>query len=180
MQVEQGSLLLPREGICDNQDAGGGQMETGTWGVSLGVSLYHQARDARAQINMLSFLLVMKPFCSQESKIALERKCRTSLVFATWYLGHCWEMPLWIFCSCCIWLLTANIINNMIDFGKGSETVYAGRCQGLLTGLRILLLGLECLSSQKVFQVLSLVLCLYSKGLRCTCFLGILSLIGKN
>lgn len=47
----------------------------------------------------------------------------------------------------------------MIDLGKWSETVYAGRCQGLLTGLRILFLDLECLNAQKVLQVLNLGAC---------------------
>lgn len=68
----------------------------------------------------------------------------------------------------------------MIGKGKWGESVHARRCQGVLAGLRILLLYLECLNSPEVLQFLNLVLCLSPKVVRYTCFLGILSLIGRN
>lgn len=54
---------------------------------SLLVSLYHQARDTKAQNDTLPFLLMMKPFRSQESKIYCFREkmqnftCLCRLVF---------------------------------------------------------------------------------------------------
>lgn len=68
----------------------------------------------------------------------------------------------------------------MIELGKWRERVHAGRCQGMLAGLRILLLDFEHLNSQKVLQVLNLVLLLCPKGVISACFLGMLSLIGRN
>lgn len=149
---------------------------------SSGVSLNHRARDTKAEGNMLPFLLVLKPLRSQEFKIYRAREkmqnfsCLCSLAIRTLlegcHYGHSG--------SCCMWLFIANVIDKIIELGNWREGVHAGRCQGILAGLRILLLDLQCLNSQKVLQVLNLVLCLCPKGVRCACLLGILSLIGRN
>lgn len=60
---------------------------------SSGMSLNHQLRDTKAEGNMLPFLLMLKPFCTQEFKIYRAREkmqnfnCLYSLVIRTLLRG---------------------------------------------------------------------------------------------